>query len=406
MSTFRIHNTMSSRIRSHVSSKVNILVWILPVCGLLVVTALFVFFVSKGSVRISQSVYQGEIIKSEEPFSGEVYANTEFEGTIFSDLIVSLIDQATTRIEIAVYSMNHPRIHDALYRASDRGVLVTLLLSASRSQTHSIVFSDFPDQITRIEYDPQRGYMHHKFLIVDRGLSNEVLVFGSYNFTELQERYDASFVLKTTDTQIISIFGREFDRLVRNVGTSTTHLSDSMPSMTRIEYPEGDLEIWFSPPVSLGTGIRERVLNLITHATERIRVMMWSITDTHVARALVSAARAGKRVEILTDDSTMFNTHSVIPDLHEEKETHTLNMFEIFTDAKRTEEVSPDMDTGFNPFLHHHTTIIDSRIVLFGTSNWSANGFYYNNEATMISTIPYLISSFEHIFEDNMARSK
>ena len=67
-------------------------------------TALFVFFVSKGSVRISQSVYQGEIIKSEEPFSGEVYANTEFEGTIFSDLIVSLIDQATTRIEIAVYS--------------------------------------------------------------------------------------------------------------------------------------------------------------------------------------------------------------------------------------------------------------------------------------------------------------
>ncbi len=400
---------MSSRIPSRASRNFNWILWAIPCLCLVVVLALCAQFIPQFRLSSSDSAVftPAETIEVSESFSGELFFNTEFDGTVFSDVIVSAIDHASTRIEVAVYSINHPRIHDALYRAAQRGVAITLLLSASRSDVHTAVFSGLPEDISRIDYDPLRGSMHHKFLIVDRGLPGTVLLFGSYNFTELQERYDSSFLLQTTRPEIIRVFGQEFDRLYQEATSDSSQLLPPRnPFAARIRYPEGDLEIWFSPPNALPPGLRDRTLDIISHAEQRIRGMIWNVTDDRISRALIRQARNHISVQLLTDDSTAGEEYSVIPDLMAEGQRSRLDTLEVVTDAKRVHDMATSTLHDFNPFLHHHMLLADDRIVLFGTNNWSANGFLYNNEASMVSTIPYLVSSFRTAFEDNLEKAE
>ncbi|MFA7049700.1 MAG: hypothetical protein WC164_01120 [Patescibacteria group bacterium] len=54
-------------------------------------------------------------------FESEVFFNDKLGENIFSQEIIKSIDNARESVEIAVYSMNHSDIKDALIRAIDRG---------------------------------------------------------------------------------------------------------------------------------------------------------------------------------------------------------------------------------------------------------------------------------------------
>jgi len=50
--------------------------------------------------------------------------------------------------------------------------------------------------------------------------------------------------------------------------------------------------------------------------------------------------------------------------------------------------------------------LLDNQIVIFGTNNWSAGGFYKNDESVMISSIPSLVSVFKNSFDYNYQKNK
>ena len=84
-----------------------------------------------------------------------------------------------------------------------------------------------------------------------------------------------------------------------------------------------------------------------------------------------------------------------------------LDNLEIINDSKRNLEVSQLWPgSTINSFLHQHLLIIDDQTVIFGTSNWSANGFFQNNEATIISNIPSLVKSFTKSYYNNYQANK
>ncbi len=60
----------------------------------------------------------------------------------------------------------------------------------------------------------------------------------------------------------------------------------------------------------------------------------------------------------------------------------------------------------FNSFLHHHLLLVDGTIAVFGTNNWSTNGFFNNNESIMISNIPYMFQSFKQAFDANLDKAR
>jgi phosphatidylserine/phosphatidylglycerophosphate/cardiolipin synthase-like enzyme len=249
------------------------------------------------------------------------------------------------------------------------------------------------------------GSMHHKFLLIDRGLPGAELFFGSYNFTYLQEKYDPCFLLETTRPEIISIFGEEFDRLVQNYHGTKKLVVSPDPFAARIKYPEGYLEIWFSPQPASG-GLKERMLGLIKVAKSEIKAMIWDFTSRDLAGGLADAA--GKiPVSIITDDYNYSLPSSAFNYLTAEKAKHGLTKLEVTTDARRNQEIKDNFKINdLNSFLHHHLLLIDGRIAVFGTNNWSYNGFYNNDESIMVTDLPALVKPFSDVWDFNYLKNK
>lgn len=343
-----------------------------------------------------------EIIEVNEPFSGTAHFNDKLGTDDFSNLFVSSIDKASSTIEIAVYSMDSQDIKDALYRAADRGVAVRLIFSDKRQDILQQLFDSYPANMEMSFIgSPAGGYMHHKFMIIDRGQSGQKLFFSSYNFTYIQGRYDPSFILETGRPEIIRVFGEEFDRLSDKTGKR----DDFAPFAARIIYPEGFLEIWFSPGTT-GNSIKDRMISLIKSSTSGIKAMIWSMTDSDMAAELAEAAKR-EPVSVITDDFNEAKGDSIFPALKAQKGRQGLDNLTIINDAKRNAEVGEFLpNSGLNSYLHQHLLITDDRIAAFGTENWSGGGFFRNSESVMVTDIPAIVQAFLGSFEANRAANE
>jgi phosphatidylserine/phosphatidylglycerophosphate/cardiolipin synthase-like enzyme len=388
------------------SSGKNITVFLIP--GLLLVLAILslaVFFSFFFTPSKKPDLKPVKYVEINEPFSGQLYFNNEMGTDIFSSVIVPAIDGSKKTIELAVYSMDDTRIRDALYRAAERGVSVTLIFSDKRETGHDQVFKDMPTAIKRLDLSSAEGSMHHKFLLIDRNTPAAKLFFGSYNFTYLQEKYDPCFLLETTRPEIITVFGEEFERLRLNYHGLNKLAVSPDPFAALIRYPEGFLEIWFSPQPETG-GLKERMMGLIKEAKNSIKVMIWDFTNKDLATELAVAARQ-KNVKIITDDYNYKEPGSVFDFLTTEKIKHRLDDLEIITDAKRNQEIKDKFkENDLNSFLHHHLLLIDDSTVVFGTNNWSNNGFYNNDESIIVSNIGSLVKPFGDVWQFNYDKNK
>lgn len=380
--------------------------------GFLTISIIFLAFIFVANIFFknifSNNIYLDpaliQELEIEDSFSAKLYFNNEFNSDIFSSLLIKEIKAAQKTIEIAVYSMDNALMREALYEANDRGVEIFLIFSDTREIAHDQIFENLPKSITRLDIPSDRGYMHHKFLIIDRGYDNEKLFFGSSNFTYLQEKYDPSFIMETSRPEIIKVFGEEFDRLALNIHSINKLNTAKEPLVVRLKYPEGFLEIWFAPQIK--SGLKERMLGLIRNSKNDIKAIIWNFTNQSVAVELASAAKT-KNIRIITDDSNYLTRDSVFPYLLAKKSRYNLNNLEIITDVNRNEEVRKlSQNPELNSFIHHHLLLVDGQTVLFGTNNWTNRGFYSNDESVIISDIPYLFKSFDNTWEINYKYNK
>ncbi len=374
---------------------------IIILSAVLIVFFVLVICLKPRVVRIIQQFSFSEpVLKIAAPFTGQLYFNDQLGQNKLSEIVVKAIDESSQTIELAVYSFDDQDIRDALYRAAARGVKVKLVLSTERQNVHDQLFKNLPDNIQRFDIDSNQGYMHHKFLLVDRGKASGQLLFGSYNFTNLQDKYDPSFLLVSQRAELIDTFGQEIDRLLGGQN-SRNKLVNNDRLVNRFEYQDGFLEIWFGPQKH-SNGLKERMIGLISGTENNLKAMIWNFTDKEVARAMLKVARH-KPVNLLVDDSNWFGEYSVkniIPGLRFDK-------LEIVTDAKRNQEVRQlSGQDDLNSFLHHHALLIDDRTVIFGTNNWSSGGFFDNDESTIVSDIDSLVQSFEQSFLFNYQKNQ
>jgi phosphatidylserine/phosphatidylglycerophosphate/cardiolipin synthase-like enzyme len=347
-----------------------------------------------------------QIINVSEPFTANLYFNDELGTDTFSQIVIKDIDAAQHQVELAMYSMDDLTIRDALYRAANRGVIVNLVFSDKHPASLDNLFSKTNKNL-RISYifSSNNGSMHHKLLLIDRRSPGQKILFGTYNFTKLQAAYDPSFLLETERPEVVDVFGAEFARLASGLHGGKKFTTDYSPFAALIHYPNGYLEIWFSPGQAQ-LSVKNRMLELIKSATKNIKIMIWDMTDKDVASELVATAKH-LPVSMLTDDSNWSSNSSVFPDLAAQKQRENLNNLELIHDTKNTQIISKIFkENDLNSFLHQHLMIVDDTTAVFGTNNWSANGFSHNDEAVMVSNIPTLVQPFEQSYLTNYNRNK
>lgn len=391
---------LSSRKKSVKKARRRIIRFLLPALLLIVLFSLAVLLKPQARRLISPVVFSEPVQQVSEPFSGQLYFNDQLGQNKLSQLVIAAIDNSQATIELAVYSFDDQDIKEAIYRAANRGVKVTIILDAGKSQLHDQLLSDLPDNIRRIDIKSERGYMHHKFAIIDRGQSSGQLLFGSYNFTKLQDRYDPSFLLISPRPELINSFGREIDRLVNN-NYSRQKILTSDCLVDRFQYANGFLEVWFGPQTR-NRGLRNHMIDLVYGAKSNLKGMVWNFTDRDLAQAMLTIARRHP-VTLIVDDINWAGEYSV----NKVMAKSLFNKLEIITDHRRNQEVKDlSGQDDLNSFLHHHALLIDDRTVIFGTNNWSSGGFFDNDESTIVSDIDSLVQSFEQSFLFNYQKNQ
>jgi phosphatidylserine/phosphatidylglycerophosphate/cardiolipin synthase-like enzyme len=391
----------------------------------LIATILLLLFVVSRLVRLitpsvanfltadNQPAY---IVQTDIPVNGELYFNNELGTTIFSDKIVAEINQAQKTLEIAVYSLKSPRLKEAIYAAAARGVEVILILDFRKKAIHDEFLFDLPVNIRRLDLGQESAgrtvLMHHKFALIDRGGKNEKLIFGSYNWTELQEKFDPSFIFISSSMELIKGFGREFERLEKGeFGPQKLKDKTYNPWDLSLSAAGSEYELWFSPGRQL-SGLNNRLLKLIKEAKKEIRIMIWEFTDKTLAAEIIKQARAGIKISIITDNRNFYNTNSVFESLNAAKIKYHLDNLEIISDSPRGQEakdlalMASSSVTSLDPFLHYHLLIVDGQKVFFGTNNWSRAGAYFNDESAIVTNDQKIIESFNDAFNINYEKNK
>ena len=339
------------------------------------------------------------------PLETELYFNNSVGEAGALDIIKKQIDEAQYSIEIAVYSFNSVDLKNALYAADKRGVRITLVLDKSLFGQHDLFLVDMPSDIKRIDagaFDPNNSlntyYMHDKFIITDFGYPSEKITTGSLNFTDLGEKFNQSFLLSTTDNNIISLYENEFDLLAHGLsGIKKLSTADYNPWAATINYSDSFLQVWFSPGLG-GQSLKQRILGSIKSAKQTIDIMMWELTDEDITHALEQKADAGVNIRIVAEQKTAFSTSSTVSNLINFEKKNPTHL-EVILDTKLAQQTTAPLPDNFTPYIHHHMMIVDGSTLIFGSSNWSTWGFYHNDENALITNSPSLIAQFQDSFD-------
>ena len=137
----------------------------------------------------------------------EVYFSPD-DGVL--DQIISLVRGAQDSIDILAFSLTSDDLADALLDQSSQGVDVSAVFDAEQVDSNiGGKYEVLLDAGLDVRRDTLDGLMHHKVIVVD----NQVVLFGSYNFSNNAEYKNDENVVIVYDADLAGEFTREFEQI-------------------------------------------------------------------------------------------------------------------------------------------------------------------------------------------------
>lgn len=286
--------------------------------------------------------------------------------------LVNAIDAAKLSVDVAIYSFSLPSIRDALIRADERGVQVRLVMESDnieRSAPQRLKDAGIP-----ILGDRREGLMHNKFVIIDK---SEVWL-GSMNFTASSTYEDNNVMMRIRSARIAENFIKEFEEM---------YLEDSFGDNIRAETPNPQVTVrgiqidtYFSPD----DGVQPILVDIINTANESIYFMAFSFTSDWLGDVVRERAQDGVTVAGVMDV--------------EQIESNIGTEFDAFRQAGL--DVYHDGNAGQ---MHHKAIIIDERIVITGSYNFTNSAETRNDEYVLViyneQIAKLFIAEFQRVYE-------
>lgn len=285
-----------------------------------------------------------------------IFFNNASKGTTIEDEFITFLRSARQSFDGAFYDISSERVADCLIQMHRKGVRVRLVMEAdskNRSAVQKMVKAGIP-----IVLDDSEGLMHNKFAVID----GEVVWTGSYNPVQRAHLNDNNaVVIHSVDlaSRFLGEFNDMFERKLfgrMRMGRPFGRLQSLMPVIN------GDVRIYafFSPR----DGIEHIIENMIHRAHSRIQFMAFSFTSNRIADALIAKARTGVVVKGIMEARGLLTEFS--------------KYMKLFVEGV---EVGIRQGDGV---MHHKVIIIDERIVITGSFNFSRGADAINDENILI----------------------
>ncbi len=387
----------------------------------------------------------------------EPYRQLTRSGDNLEQLLVDAISSATSTVDIAIQELRLPKIAQALAQRHQVGVKVRVIIDNS----YNFPWSNLSQQeLDKLDARERKGYqefisladsnrdgelsekeieegdallilrragvpvlddtadgsqgtglMHHKFVVVD----GYIIVTGSANFTSSgihgdfkapDSRGNANHLLQIKDTRLANILTEEFNLMwgdgLGGKSDSKFGLQKTIRKPQHLTVGETKVTVQFSPsspskPWSYSSN--GLISNTLASATDSINLALFVFTEQKLVNNLETSHRQGVRINALIDSSFAFRHYS-----------EALDLMGVALSSKCKYE--PDNSPWQNPLtsvgipqlaqgdkLHHKFAIVDEKIVITGSHNWSNAANHQNDELVLVLENPIIAAHFTREFD-------
>ena len=285
------------------------------------------------------------------PDSATVFTN----GGAATAALVSAVASSRASIDAEIYEFNRPDLVDAMLAAMRRGVAVRMLgdptvaatrLTGKRLAAAGAVVTSFPVGPRQID--------HVKLLVVD----GRVAFFGGVNW--------GTHSFRNQDYEL-RLEGPAVARLERLFATDMRRSGEPvvMPGPPQPAAP-GEPRLLTSYP---DDEVGRAVVAAVGEARHSIEMEMFVLTDKSTIEALRAAARRGVDVQALFDPGQDLNQAAIA--------------------ALRPAGVRCRFYRTRGEKLHAKAAVLDGRLLVVGSANWTASGFRHNHEldAVLVNSV-------------------
>lgn len=282
--------------------------------------------------------------------------------------LIQSINGAQKTVDMAIYNLTLDDIGDALLQAKQRGVQVRLAMESEAMD--KTLPQKLQDAGIPIVGDQREGLMHDKFTIID---GKEVWM-GSMNYTSSSAVKDFNNLVRIRSTQAAQVYQAEFDQMfgAHKFGSD----KESVAPFHQVTVDGVPINIYFSP----SDGVSQYVLAELQKAQSSIDFLAYSFTSDDFGEAILERAKAGVKVRGVFDESQ-----------------NKSNTGGEYTRMKRAGlDVRID---GISGLLHNKVMIIDHKVVITGSYNFSASAEKTNDENLVILHSEDLAGQYLQHFE-------
>ena len=294
--------------------------------------------------------------------------------------LVALIDRAQRSVDLADYDFDLATVTDALVRAQARGVRVRMVTDsdtvANKDSAIQAAFTELKGAGIPIVEDNRRAIMHHKFTVVDgRWLST-----GSWNYTDGDTYRLNNNMIVIDSPELAANYSNEFAKMFERKQFGPTK-DKSLPNPT-VTLNGTRIETCFSAQIRCA----DRIVATIATSRSSIRFLAFSFTSDPIAQAMLDRHANGVALAGVFE-TTGSNT--------------------TFSEYNKLKEQGAEVYTDGNPYvMHHKVIIIDERVVIFGSFNFSDNANTSNDENLLIIENPEIARAFLAEYERIVAVAK
>jgi phosphatidylserine/phosphatidylglycerophosphate/cardiolipin synthase-like enzyme len=282
--------------------------------------------------------------------------------------IVEAIDAARLSVDVAAYSLSLNSVRYALIRAHERGATVRVVMESSnmdRSDPQRLIEAGIP-----VIGDNRDGLMHDKFIILDK---SEVWV-GSMNFTDGGAYEDNNNLMRIRSVKMVENYLKEFEEMFLDNKFGEDVLPETPNPSITIEGTQ--IDTFFSPD----DGVLAALVPVLESAQESIYFLAYSFTSNQLGEIVRQKAEAGLTISGVMDD--------------EQVRSNQGTEFDPFRQA--------DLDVrldGIDGLMHHKVFIVDEKIVVMGSYNFSQSAEERNDENLLIIYDPVIAEQFLFEFQ-------
>jgi phosphatidylserine/phosphatidylglycerophosphate/cardiolipin synthase-like enzyme len=269
--------------------------------------------------------------------------------------VLADLDRATRSIEYVTFEYGLEPVAEALVRAHRRGVHVHLALDRENlADPHEAHFAGALEAVgIPIAWETSTAFLHSKFIIIDE----RVLWTGSWNTTNNDTYRNNNNLLRITIPDVVANYRAEF-ALMHAGRFSTSKVAQTPHSVIRT--PQVMLLNLFSPREP----VEPQINAFVSQAEHSIEFLAFSFTSDALGDLLIAQAAAGVQVRGVFEGR---------------------NANGLGSEYGRLKALGLAVYTDGNCYtMHHKVIIIDSRIVITGSYNYSVRAEQTNDENTLI----------------------